>query len=280
MDQTFIKDLLVRGIIGISERERSQKQDILINIVLFGDVSKAGQSDAIEDCINYRTVAKKTIAYVERAARYTVEALANDLARLCLEEPGVEGVRIRVEKPGAVRFAQSVGVEIERFHPAGKSRRHQAYISLGSNIDPRKNLVQAVELLRKAVTVNALSAVWETEPVGSAGPRFMNATAWISTDLDAVSLKEQVLRPIEEKLGRMRGEDKYAPRTIDLDILVFDEKILDGGLWSQDFLALPTSELRPDLLDDQTGRNLGEVAQSLKSHSTAVVVPDLDLNAV
>lgn len=280
MDQTFIKDLLIRGIIGISERERAQKQDILINIVLFGDISKAGQSDAITDCINYRTVAKKTIAYVERSARFTVEALASDLARLCLEEPGVEGVRIRVEKPGAVRFAQSVGVEIERFLPEGGKRRHQAYISLGSNIAPRQNLVQAVQLLRQSVTVNAVSAVWETEAVGSAGPRFMNATAWVSTDLDAVSLKEQVLRPIEEKLGRVRGVDKYAPRTIDLDILVFDEKVVDGGLWKQDFLALPTSELRPDLLDEQSGRNLGEIAQSLKSHSPAVVVPDLDLNMV
>ncbi len=278
MDQTFIKDLLVRGIIGISERERSQKQDILINIVLYGDISKAGQSDAIHDCINYRTVAKKTIAYVERAARYTVEALASDLARLCLEEAGVEGVRIRVEKPGAVRFAHSVGVEIERFHPAGKSRRHQAYISLGSNIAPRQNLVRAVQLLREAVTVNAISAVWETEAVGSSGPRFMNATAWISTDLDAVSLKDRVLRPIEEQLGRVRSEDKYAPRTIDLDILVFDEKVLDDGLWKQDFLALPTGELRPDLLDEHTGRNLGEVAQNLRIHSSAVVVPDLDLN--
>jgi len=280
MDQTFIKDLLVRGIIGISERERSQKQDILINMVLFGDISKAGQSDAIEDCINYRTVAKKTIAYVERAARYTVEALASDLARLCLEEPGVEGVRIRVEKPGAVRFAQSVGVEIERFHPTGQQRRHQAYISLGSNIAPRQNLIQAVQLLRQAVSVNAISSVWESEAVGSAGPRFMNATAWISTDLDAVSLKEQVLRSIEEKLGRVRSEDKYAPRTIDLDILVFDEKVLDDGLWKQDFLAIPTAELRPDLLEEQTGRNLGEIAKSLKSHSSAVVVPDLDLNNV
>ena len=226
------------------------------------------------------TVAKKTIAYVERSARYTVEALASDLARLCLEEPGVEGVRIRVEKPGAVRFAQSVGVEIERFLATGGKRRYQAYISLGSNIAPRQNLVQAVQLLRQSVMVNAVSAVWETDAVGSTGPRFMNATAWISTELDALSLKEQVLRPIEEKLGRVRGEDKYAPRTIDLDILVFDEKIVDEGLWKRDFLALPTSELRPDLLDEQTGRNLGEIAQSLKTHSSAVVVPDLDLNVV
>ncbi len=114
MDQTFIKDLLVRGVIGISDNERSQPQDILINVVLFGDISRAGQTDNIEDCINYRTIAKKIIAYTETARRYTVEALATDLAKLCLENPAVRKVRMRVEKPGAVRFAASVGVEIER----------------------------------------------------------------------------------------------------------------------------------------------------------------------
>lgn len=117
MDQVLIKDLLVRGVIGISEREREHPQDILVNAVLFADTSKAGLSDSIEDCVNYSTVAKKLFAYTEKARRYTVEALAADLAAICLQEPGVQGVRIRVEKPGAVRFARSVGVEIERFNP-------------------------------------------------------------------------------------------------------------------------------------------------------------------
>ena len=115
MDQVFIKDLLVRGVIGISDRERSNPQDILINVVLFADISRAGQTDKIDDCVNYRTVAKKLFAHAEKASRYTVEALATDLANICLGEPGVSGVRMRVEKPGAVRFAASVGVEIERF---------------------------------------------------------------------------------------------------------------------------------------------------------------------
>jgi FolB domain-containing protein len=114
MDQILIKDLLARGVIGISDRERAQPQDILVNIVLFTDTQKAAVSDNIEDCVNYRTVAKKILAHVETIERYTVEALAADIAGLCLEEKGVEGVRVRVEKPGAVRFSRSVGVEIER----------------------------------------------------------------------------------------------------------------------------------------------------------------------
>ena len=115
MDQVLIKDLLVRGIIGITDRERERAQDILINAVLFTDIAKAAQSDAIEDCVDYSKIARKLMAHAERANRQTVEALVSDLARLCLEEPGVQGVRVRVEKPGAVRFSRSVGVEIERF---------------------------------------------------------------------------------------------------------------------------------------------------------------------
>lgn len=114
MDKTIIKDLVVRGIIGIEEWERKKPQEILINIVLYSDQSKAAKSDDIEDCVNYRTVAKKVCAHAETAQRLTVEALAADIAKMCLEEPHVQKVVVRVEKPGAVRFAASVGVEIER----------------------------------------------------------------------------------------------------------------------------------------------------------------------
>ena len=114
MDQIFISDLVAHGIVGINEWERETPQEICINIVLFGNLEKAGESDDIQDSINYRTVAKKVLAHAETARRFTVEALAADIARLCLQEPGVKKTRVRVEKPGAVRFSRSVGVEIER----------------------------------------------------------------------------------------------------------------------------------------------------------------------
>ncbi len=115
MDKVIIRDLLARGIIGINDDERIKPQDIIINIELTADLRRAGETDDIADCVNYRTVAKKALTHAETARRFTVEALAADLAKLCLEEPGVHAVRVRVEKPGAVRFAKAVGVEIERF---------------------------------------------------------------------------------------------------------------------------------------------------------------------
>jgi FolB domain-containing protein len=114
MDKTFIKDLLVRGIIGIRDWERETKQDILINVTLFSDTTRAGETDDINDCVDYSAMTKMLQAHAETAARLTVEALANDLAKICLDLPLVKKVIVRVEKPGAVRFAKSVGVEIER----------------------------------------------------------------------------------------------------------------------------------------------------------------------
>lgn len=114
MDKVIIKDLLVRGIIGVNDWERRRPQDILINITLFTDTRRAAQTDHIDDCVNYSTLSKRVQQHAESIQRLTVEALANDLAAICLEEAAVQKVILRVEKPGAVRFAKSVGVEIER----------------------------------------------------------------------------------------------------------------------------------------------------------------------
>jgi FolB domain-containing protein len=114
MDQVIIKNLLARGIIGVNDWERKRAQNILINITLFADTRRAGQTDNLEDCVNYSTISKRILAHAESVNRLTVEALANDLAKICLEEQAVQKVIVRVEKPGAVRFAESVGVEIER----------------------------------------------------------------------------------------------------------------------------------------------------------------------
>ena len=114
MDKIFIKDLRARGIIGIREWERETPQEILVNITVFTDTRQAAKTDNLADCVDYSALAQKVQAHAETAARFTVEALAQDLAEICLGEKGVEKVIVRVEKPGAVRFAGSVGVEIER----------------------------------------------------------------------------------------------------------------------------------------------------------------------
>jgi FolB domain-containing protein len=112
--KVFISDLVVHGIIGVNDSERTVPQAIVINVDLFTDLSKAGASDDIADCVDYQHVAEKVTAHAKTAGRFTVEALAADIAKIGLGEPGVERVFVRVEKPGAVGSCRSVGVEIER----------------------------------------------------------------------------------------------------------------------------------------------------------------------
>lgn len=116
MDKVIIKDLTARGIIGVNDWERKKPQEILINIELYCDLSRPGNTDDIEDSINYRTVAKDAQRLAETCERLTVEALAADISEVCLKNPRVQRAKIRVEKPGAVRFAHSAGVEIDRSH--------------------------------------------------------------------------------------------------------------------------------------------------------------------
>jgi FolB domain-containing protein len=115
MDQVFIHNLHLETLIGVYEWERTSPREILANITLFTDIRAAGKSDDLSDCVNYESIAGKVRQLAAASSRFTVEALASDIAEVCLEEPGVEGVRIRLDKPGAVEQAQSVGVEIERF---------------------------------------------------------------------------------------------------------------------------------------------------------------------
>ena len=118
MDKILIKNLRARGIIGLNDWEREKPQDILINIEIDAELHKAGETDDIDFSVNYRSVSKKALAIAETSKKLTVEALAHEIARAALEEDSAVRVRVRVEKPGAVRFADSVGVEIVRSRSA------------------------------------------------------------------------------------------------------------------------------------------------------------------
>ena len=115
MDKLIISDLLLRCIIGMNEDERKNKQDVIIHIDIYTDTKKAGETDDIEDTVNYRTLAKEVIRMVEGSSYKLLEAMAAGIADICLRHDRVEGCRVRVEKPGALRFAKRVGVEIERW---------------------------------------------------------------------------------------------------------------------------------------------------------------------
>ncbi len=272
-DQIHIKDLLLRAIIGINDEERRNQQDVLLNITLYADMHTAGRSDDIEDAINYRTLTKRVIQLVEGSRFYLVEKLVTEIARTCLDDPRVEAVRVQVEKPGALRFARSVGVEIHRTRAELEPRLHRSFISMGSNIDSEANLREAVQRLAQYCTLLAVSSVYETAPVGKIDqPAFLNAAALIETPLTAAQLKTDVLEAIEQELGRVRTDDKNAPRTIDLDIALFDDQILDIGsrhipdpdILKYPYVAVPLADLAPQERHPETGQPLSEIARALR----------------
>jgi len=114
MDRILISDLLVRCIIGVRDEERREKQDVVINLSLFADLAKPGKSDRIEDAVDYSAVKKRILRMAENSQFFLVEALAEAIAEICLEQPALSRVQVRVEKPSALRFARNVGVEITR----------------------------------------------------------------------------------------------------------------------------------------------------------------------
>ena len=114
MDHIIISDLCARCIIGVWEEERKEKQDVTVNITLSADLRKPGQTDRFEDALDYRQLKKQVLHLIENSKYFLVEALAEAIATLCLENKKVIAVQIRVEKPAALRFARSVGVEILR----------------------------------------------------------------------------------------------------------------------------------------------------------------------
>ena len=113
-DRILIKDLMLRCIIGLSAEERREKQDVLINLILWTDLRQAAASDSIENAVDYSALKKRIIVLVEGSQYHLAETLADRIATLCLEQPSVQQVQVTVEKPTALRFAHSVGVEILR----------------------------------------------------------------------------------------------------------------------------------------------------------------------
>ena len=114
LDRIHIHDLRARCIVGTNPEERVNSQDVVINLTLHADLRRAGDSDDIGDTVDYRAVKKDVLAMVEASSYQLIERLAERIAEVCLAHHGVRRVDVLLEKPGALRFARTVGVQIVR----------------------------------------------------------------------------------------------------------------------------------------------------------------------
>ncbi len=152
-------------------------------------------------------------------------------------------------------------------------------IELGGNIQPQSYLPRAAQELRARFTVLKYSQVWETPPVGCEGcENFLNAALLIETSLDPSELKA-TFRQIEAQLDRVRTADKYAPRTIDIDTLIYDGDIVESEIWEYAHLAVPVAELMPQAKNRETGENLQKIAQRLLNEAEIKLRKDVELGA-
>jgi 2-amino-4-hydroxy-6-hydroxymethyldihydropteridine diphosphokinase len=151
----------------------------------------------------------------------------------------------------------------------------RAFVALGSNIDPNRHIEAAVLALASQVQIVAVSTVYRTNAEERPEqPQFYNCVVEIRTEIPARNLKFQVLRPIEDALGRHRTSDKFAPRSIDLDLILYDDLVVnadglvlpDPDIIRRPYLALPLSELAPDLTLPGTLLRIAEGASDLRAH--------------
>lgn len=159
---------------------------------------------------------------------------------------------------------------------------NRIFVVLGSNIDKERNLPLAVHFLSKMCHVVATSSVYETVPVGLLDqPNFFNSAVIVETEMDASQFKEEVLSEIERRLQRRRTVDKNAPRTIDADIVLFNDQSFDYGrpggrqrhvpdpdLLKFAHVAVPVAELAPHMPHPETGEPLAAIARRLVEVTT------------
>jgi len=268
-DRIEIRDLLVRAILGINPDERTNRQDVLVNAILHVDVRAAAASDTIVDAVNYSAISHAIITLAQGARYHLVEKLVSEIAWLCLDDDRIAAVTVRVEKPTALRFARSVGVEITRTREERRRHASPVYVSIGSNIDAEHNMPRAVGLLAARCRVEAVSPVYESKPVdGSPQPCYLDAVVRASTTLAPRVFRERVLRPIEAEMGRVRSGDRFAPRTIDLDLLLYGDRVqMDGDLIvpaeeisQYAHVAVPLADLAPALWHPERDETMSSIA--------------------
>ena len=289
MDFIEIDNLRLRTTIGFSAHELDSRQDIVVSLRIGIGDRRAGETDCPADAFNYRTVTKAIISRVAGSRFNLVEKLAEEIARMTTIDYGAPYVQVSVSKPGALRHSDSVGVSIER-RPSDYAS-NVAFISLGSNIQPEKHLVAALTLLRRLTTVLHLSSVYRTAPQGyREQAHFLNMAVKVHTLRSPEQFKTEVIDRIEAELGRVRNpNNKNAPRTIDLDIALWNDAVMEygdktGRIPDPDItrfahVARPLADIAPDYQHPVSAVSLGDIAASLDSAGVVVFELDLDLGA-
>ncbi len=288
MDEIRIQNLRLRAVIGFSEHELDQPQDIVVSLRIGLASRRAGETDDPADAFNYRTVTKAVIQFVEGSRFSLVEKLAEEIARLAVIDFGAPKVEVSVYKPGALRRSDSVGIHVTRC-PNDYSK-NIALLSIGSNIKPEENIVAALSHLRRYTTVLGISPVYRSAPQGYFDQEpFLNMAVKTHTLRSPAQFKADVIDRIEADLKRTRDPaNKNAPRAIDLDLSLWNDEVFEYGAkpWAVPdaditryaHVAIPLADLAPDYAHPVLKKPLHIIAASFDA--TELKRVDLDFGII
>ncbi|WP_052252143.1 2-amino-4-hydroxy-6-hydroxymethyldihydropteridine diphosphokinase [Kaistella solincola] len=227
-----VENLRLRAFIGFMDWETEKLQDLVISFSFKYDTCAASDSDDIQYAVDYKAITKEIIELVENKSYFLLETLAEKIyTHIQSSAVGLEDISVKIEKPNALRFADTVMVKID-----GKDRYNTAIIALGSNINAEQNFSDALKLLQDCGFIMQRTEFLKTKPLKfKSQPEFLNGAILLRTKKSLSELKMH-LKQIEALLGRVRTENKNAPRTIDLDVTTYNGFVLDDDIQTFPFL--------------------------------------------
>ncbi len=264
MDCINIVDLEVYAKHGVLSAENELGQKFLVSVFLYTDTTKAGLTDSLDHSIDYATVCRYITEYMKTNTFMLIEAVAENLATdLLLSYPLIHKITVEIKKPWA-----PIGLPLKTVSVKITRGWHTAYIALGSNMGDKE------EYLNDAITkinsdpmcmVNKASDFIETEPYGyTEQDNFLNAVIKVETLYSPKMLLDK-LQQIEHEAKRVR-HIHWGPRTLDLDILLYDDLIIDEDyltiphpdMINRDFVLLPLSQIAPHQVHPVYGKRIHE----------------------
>ncbi len=236
-----VQKLRLRAFIGFMDWEKEKLQDLVISFSLKYDTKNASQSDDIGDAVDYKKLTKQIIEMVDNKSFHLIESLADKIYENILDySPFIQDIFVRVEKPHALRFSDNVLVEI-----SSADRLNRFVVALGSNIDSDNNFSRALEKLQKLGHVVKRTEFIITKPLKYEDQDdFLNGAVLLISSLGLHQLKME-LKQIESTLGRVRTDNKNAPRVIDLDVITFNGRVIDEDIEELPFLIDFVNNLEP-----------------------------------
>lgn len=301
-DTVYVKDLRLSTIIGVNPWEREEKQVVVVNLTVYpSPLLFSTKDDQEKKSHHLRTMVRTLTRHIESSGYKTVEAFAVAVARIALEKCHVNKIRVRLEKPSAILFADASGIEVTRdrnwlmkvleeehnedhkfAHSAVESGArcevpasysHTAYIALGGNVGDRvANIYKALDMLENECSCVVLdtSFLYETPPMYyTEQPPFLNAACKVATCLEPHDLLAK-LKHIESTLGRT-ASFRNAPRPVDLDILFYNDLVMEASdliiphpkMQEREFVLWPLCDIAKDMEHPKLYKTCGQLLSQL-----------------